>query len=125
MPRDFSRARRVEEQIQRLLVDLIRNFFLGPFSAKGEVLKQVAARCPLAATFPNTWAERPEYLFEFNYDVRETWHRIESAHADRSGEIEIYDLGHLDILRELVEIYDLASCSPPFAATSPELPAEP
>ncbi|MBK7974772.1 MAG: hypothetical protein IPK07_16325 [Deltaproteobacteria bacterium] len=103
-------AKLVESGHRHLLVDLIRNFFLGPFSAKGEVLKQVAARCPLAATFPNTWAERPEYLFEFNYDVRETWHRIESAHADRSGEIEIYDL---------------AACSPPFAATSPELPAEP
>lgn len=94
----------VESGHRYLLVDLIRNFFLGPFAPKGEVLKQVTARCPLAASFPNAWAERPEYLFEFNYDVRETWRRIESAHADRSGE---------------VDVYDLAACSPPFAATSP------
>lgn len=100
----------VESGHRYLLVDLIRNFFLGPFAPKGEVLAQVAARCPLAATFPNAWAERPEYLFEFNYDVRETWRRIESAHADRSGEIEVYDL---------------TACSPPFAAASPTPRAEP
>ncbi len=75
-----------------LLVDLIRNFFLGPFTPKAELVTRIARSCTPAATFPNAWAERPEYLFEFNYDVRETLRRIDAAAVDRTGVIDVYDL---------------------------------
>ncbi len=75
-----------------LLVDLIRNFFLGAFTPKAKLMTRIASSCVPAATFPNAWAERPEYLFEFNYDVRETLRRIDAAAVDRTGVIDVYDL---------------------------------
>ncbi|MFN7954460.1 MAG: glycosyltransferase family 39 protein [bacterium] len=75
-----------------LLVDLIRNFFLGPFAPRGALVGEIARRCAPAATFPNDWAKRSEYLFEFNYDVRETWRRIAAAPGDRTGVIDVFDL---------------------------------
>jgi len=75
-----------------LLVDLIRNYFIGAFETRGAVLRSITKRCAPAATFPNAWATRPEYQFEFNYDIHETRGHIASAATDRSGVIEVYDL---------------------------------
>ena len=75
-----------------LLVDLIRNFFLGPAAPRGALLASVTERCDPAATFENRWAERPEYLAEFNYDLPTTLDRWTHRTRDRYGVIEVYDL---------------------------------
>lgn len=91
-------AERVEDGYRYLLVDLIRNFFLGAFEPQAERVREIAERCERVAVIDNAWAARPEFLFEFNYDVKATMERVRRARAGRDdyGVIEIYDLRRCD-----------------------------